>query len=47
VFKNRVLKRIFGPKREEVWEDGESCAIGSFIIYIHPQILLSRSNEGK
>jgi hypothetical protein len=25
VFENRVLRRVFGPKRDEVTGDGESC----------------------
>jgi hypothetical protein len=43
VFENRVLSRIFGPKRDE----GGSCSISSFIICIHPQILLGTSNQGE
>jgi hypothetical protein len=32
VFENRVLRRIFGPKRDEVTgEFGENCVIRSFI----------------
>jgi hypothetical protein len=45
VFGNRVLRRIFGPKRVEVTE--ESCTMGSFIICTHHQILLGRSNQGE
>jgi hypothetical protein len=40
-----VLRRIFGPKRDEVWKNGESCKMGSFIICTYHQILLGRSNE--
>jgi hypothetical protein len=32
VFENRVL-RIFGPKRDEVTEVGDSCLLRSFITY--------------
>jgi hypothetical protein len=32
VFKNRVLRRIFGPKRDEVTEIGENCIMRSFVI---------------
>jgi hypothetical protein len=32
VFENRVLKRIFGPKRDEVWENGENSIKRSFMI---------------
>jgi hypothetical protein len=31
VFENRVLRRIFGPKRDEVTGDGEDCIMRSFI----------------
>jgi hypothetical protein len=37
VFENRVLRRIFGPKRDE-YGTGENCAIRSFIICILRQI---------
>jgi len=39
VFENRVLRRMFGPKREEVAEGGEHCLVESFIIYTLHQIL--------
>jgi hypothetical protein len=45
VFDNRVLRRIFGPKRDEVM--GESYTMESFIICPHHQILLGRSNQGE
>jgi hypothetical protein len=32
VFENRVLRRIFGPKRDEMTESGESCITRSFMI---------------
>jgi hypothetical protein len=38
VFENRVLRRIFGPKRDEVKGDGGSCTVRNFIICTHPQI---------
>jgi hypothetical protein len=31
VFENRVLRRIFEPKREEVSGGGEDCIMRSFI----------------
>jgi hypothetical protein len=31
VFENRVLRRIFGPKRDEVMEVGGNYIMGSFI----------------
>jgi hypothetical protein len=37
VFENRVMRRIFGPKREEVAGD---CLMGSFIACALRQILL-------
>jgi hypothetical protein len=40
-YENRLLRKIFGLKRDEV---RESCAMGSFIICTHHQILLDRSN---
>jgi hypothetical protein len=46
VFENRILRRIFGPKRDEKRETGESCTMGSFIICTHHRVLLGRSNEG-
>jgi hypothetical protein len=32
VFENRVLKRIFGPKRDGVRETGENCMMRRSII---------------
>jgi hypothetical protein len=40
VFENRVLKRIFGPKREEVAGSGEDCIMRSFITCTLHKILL-------
>jgi hypothetical protein len=37
-FENRVLRRIFGPKRDEVQEVGESCIMRSFITCILCQV---------
>jgi hypothetical protein len=47
MFENRVLRRIFGPKRHEVTGNGGSCIMRSFIFYIHPQILLGRPRQGE
>jgi hypothetical protein len=33
VFENRVLRRIFGLKRDEVTGGGENCITRSFVIY--------------
>jgi hypothetical protein len=43
-FVNRVLKRIFGPKRQEVTGGGD-CIVGSFIICTRCRILLERKNQ--
>ena len=36
VFENRVLRRIFGPKRDEVTGNGENCIMRSLMICTHP-----------
>jgi hypothetical protein len=28
----RVLRKIFGPKREEIKETGENCIVSSFMV---------------
>jgi hypothetical protein len=38
VLENRVLKRIFGPKRNEVTGSGEDCITSSFMLCIPYQI---------
>jgi hypothetical protein len=40
VFENKVLRRIFGPKRDEETRERRSCTMGSFIICTRHQILL-------
>jgi hypothetical protein len=47
VFENRVLRRIFGPMRDEVTGEWRSCTMRNFIICTHPQISLGRSSQGK
>jgi hypothetical protein len=32
VFENRVLRRVFGPKRDEVRGNGENCIMMSLVI---------------
>ena len=32
VFENRVLRRVFGPKRDEVTGNGENYIMGSLVI---------------
>jgi len=44
VFMNRVLRKIFRPKKEEI-RGGESCIMRSFLIYICRQILFVWSND--
>jgi hypothetical protein len=43
VFENRVLRRIFGAKRDEVTGEWKSCTMGSFIICTYRQISLGRA----
>jgi hypothetical protein len=38
VFENGLLRRIFGPKRDEVRGDGENCIMRSFITYTLLQV---------
>jgi hypothetical protein len=45
VFENRILRRIFGPKRDEV--TGESFTVSNFIICARLQIVLGRSSQGE
>jgi hypothetical protein len=47
VFENRVLRRIFGPKRDEVMGEWREMHNGGFIICTHHQILLGRSKQGE
>jgi hypothetical protein len=47
VFENRVLRRIFGPKRDEIAGDREDCIMRSFITCTLHQILLGWSNQGR
>jgi hypothetical protein len=47
VFENRVLRRIFGTKRDEVTGEWRKLHNGGFIICTRHQILLGRSNQGE
>jgi hypothetical protein len=47
VFEKTVLRRIFGPKMDEVMGNGENCIRGSFTVCTHPQVLLGNSNQEK
>jgi hypothetical protein len=39
VFKNRVLRRMFGPKRGEITGNGEDYKRRNFMIYTSHQML--------
>jgi hypothetical protein len=47
VSENRVLRRIFGPKRDEVTRELRKLHNGNFIICTHHQISLGRPNPGE
>jgi hypothetical protein len=47
VFKNRIIIRIFGPKRDEVTGEWRKFHMSSFMFCTHPQIFLGRSNQGE
>jgi hypothetical protein len=47
VFENMVLRRIFGPKRDELTGNGGSCTMRNSIICTHPQISLGKSSQGE
>jgi hypothetical protein len=47
VFENRILRRIFGPKKDEVMENGGSCTVRYFIICTHPEISLGKLSQGE
>jgi hypothetical protein len=46
-FENRVLKRIFGPKRDGIMGDWRKLHNGSFVICTRYQILLGISHQGE
>jgi hypothetical protein len=47
VFENRVLRRIFGLKRDEVTGEWRKLQVRNFIICTHPQISLGKSSQGE
>jgi hypothetical protein len=47
VFENRVLRRIFGPKRDEVMGEWRKFSDEELHICACPQISLDRSSQGK
>jgi hypothetical protein len=38
-YENRVLRRIYGPKRQKWWENGEDYKMRSFITGLHKILL--------
>jgi hypothetical protein len=47
VFENRVLRRIFGPKRDEVTGEWRKLHNEELIIFTHPHISLGKSSQGE
>jgi hypothetical protein len=47
VFEDRVLRRIFGPKGDEVTGEWRKLHNEELHILYHPQISLCRSNQGE
>ena len=47
VFENRVLRRMFGPKRDEVTGGGGDYIRGCFVISTVHQLLCGLSNKGE
>jgi hypothetical protein len=47
VLENKVLRRIFGPKRDEITGESRKLHSEDFIICTHPRISLARSNQGE
>jgi hypothetical protein len=47
VFENRVLRRIFGLKRDEMTGEWGKLHNEELHICTHPQILLGRPNHGE
>jgi hypothetical protein len=45
VFENRVLRKVFGPKRDEVTGSGENYIIRSLMICTPHEILFGLSNQ--
>jgi hypothetical protein len=47
VFENRVLRRIVGPKRDEVTGEWRKLHNENFIIFSHLQISLGKSSQSE
>jgi hypothetical protein len=45
VFESRVLRKIFGPKRDEYHGSGENYIMRSLMIYTPHPVLFGRSNQ--
>jgi hypothetical protein len=45
VFRRRVLRKVFQPKRDEVTGSGEDYIMRSFIVCVPHQLLLGRSDH--
>jgi len=45
VFENKVLRRIFEPKRDKVTGSGENCVMRSLMICTPHQMLFGLSNR--
>jgi hypothetical protein len=39
VLDNSVLRKAFGPKRDDVRGSGEDCTLRSFVLYSSPNII--------
>jgi hypothetical protein len=47
VFEKRVLRRIFGPKRDDVRGEWKKLHNEELHNFTYHQVLLGRSNQGK
>jgi hypothetical protein len=47
VFENRVLRRIYGPRRDEGTGEWRKLHNEDFIICTYPQISLGKSSQGE
>jgi hypothetical protein len=47
MFESRVLRRTFGPKRDEVTGEWRKLHIDELHNFTHSQILLGRLNQGE
>jgi hypothetical protein len=47
MFENRVIWGIFGTRKDELQQNGGSCIMRNIMVCTHPQIIVSRSNQGE